>query len=167
MNDKSKTTTPHTESAFDLGLSGLNMSDSEAMDFADLESLFASAAHDAEGTLQDDNFTKMVINGLPSKPQRVSKLSLSLDLFGVSIGGLLALFLIDFKSLFAVLFSQGLTGSNEIANQLLSSATQVSTVASSPESFSVSLGTIALAVVATTVASLLAWYTVERSNSIV
>ncbi|HAU67997.1 MAG TPA: hypothetical protein DCW52_06320 [Gammaproteobacteria bacterium] len=137
---------------------------SQAMDFAELDLLFASARGSDE-SLRDDNFTKMVVNELPANPERIDKTSLSFDLIGTVIGGLLAFFLIDFKSLFAILWNQGVSSSTEVTGQLLNSVSAVSSVASAPGGFSVSIGTIMIAGLVTTVASLAAWLMVEKSNS--
>ena len=138
----------------------------EAMDFAELDRLFASARGSDE-SLRDDNFTKMVINKLPTKPERIDKTSLSFDLIGTVIGGLLAFFLIDFKSLFAILWNQGVSSSTEVTGQLLNSVSAVNSVAAAPGGFSLSIGTILIAGLVTTVASLAAWLMVEKSNSLI
>ncbi len=137
---------------------------SDAMDFAELEQLFATARVSAP-ELNDANFTKMVMNSLPAHTERINTARLRYDLLGTIAGGLMALLLVDFRSLFALVWQQGITTSTALTGQVVESVALVNSASVASESIVISLSTIIGALVIASAASLLAWFAVEKAQS--
>lgn len=94
---------------FSQTVSNVSSNESGADLMSELDSLFAST-RDAQPLLQDDNFTKIVINSLPEnniyamnaqQQKRVKKRGLSMDLLGGLIGLLVLFVFMDKGALFS------------------------------------------------------------------
>lgn len=88
------TTSNHTTQA-DQRSQAENQLESE---FAQLDALF-DTARAAEPEFLDDNFTKSVINQLPTAPNRIDKKGLSFDLIALVLGVLAAALVVDINAL--------------------------------------------------------------------
>lgn len=137
---------------------------SDAMDFAELEQLFATARVSAP-SLNDANFTKMVMNSMPTHPERFNSVRLRYDLVGTIAGGLMALLLVDFESLFGLVWQQGVTTSTALTGQVMESIAVVNSADLVLESIVISGSTIIGALLVASAASLLAWFAVEKANT--
>ena len=108
-----------------------------------LDQLFATGRTDASKDLRldDDNFTKLVINRLPAKPSRVRAKKYYPDLIGLILG-LVATFLVIDPS--------------QIINKILLYI---------PNTISISLSSMMMASFAFSCLACVAWWSVERSSS--
>ena len=111
--------------------------------FTDIEALFASARQ-AQPNLMDDNFTTRLVNSLPkvslASRKESAKKGFSFDLIGAFLGLVMAYLFVDKTSLL-----------NAFAGLI-------------PETFVITPLLIIAAVVAVSVSSLIAWWTVEDNR---
>jgi len=110
-------------------------------EFLELDALFSKARQDRP-VLADENFTKFVVNSLPSKATRRPERGFSFDIIGVCLGMILAYFYFD-------------------VSQLLSKLINIV-----PETITLSLMHAIVAIGSVTVMSVAAWWTVEKGRSL-
>lgn len=103
----------------------------------DLDALF-SQARDDQPTLSESNFTKVVINSLPSNVSRIERRSLSFDLLGMVMGLVAVYFFIE-------------------PSQLLSAVLNVV-----PETLTLSATTLVAGLIGGLALSVGAWWAVEK-----
>ncbi|MFT7525017.1 MAG: hypothetical protein ACI9LY_000149 [Arenicella sp.] len=108
-----------------------------------LDQLFASARSDSTHDLglDDDNFTKLVINSLPAKPSRTRAKRYYPDLIGLVLGLVATLLVIN-------------------PTQIINSALSLL-----PSNISISLTSMLMASLAFSCLAYIAWWSVERSQS--
>jgi len=104
----------------------------------DLDSLFAQARVE-QPVLSDANFSKIVVNRLPSKVSRLEKRSFSFDLVGMVLGLVAVLFFIEPTQLFSAVLSVV------------------------PESMTLSISTLAVGLLGGIGLSFGAWWVVEQA----
>ena len=112
-------------------------------DFLQLDALFSNARQEELSLgLDDDNFTKIVANSLPTKPVRRARKGLSFDLIAMMLGVVVAYFYFDVSSLIA-----------GVVNLV------PETIVLSPMHALTALGLVS-------VMSLLAWWVVEKGRAL-
>lgn len=80
-------------------MSNETMNNNQLDNFDDLDALFAQVRED-EPVLDGENFSKVVVNQLPTKVRRTSPRNVLSDFLALSLGLLLAYNWIDFASLY-------------------------------------------------------------------
>ncbi|MFT4630489.1 MAG: hypothetical protein ACI9WC_001925 [Arenicella sp.] len=116
----------------------MNSSGSDSL----LDQLFASARSDSayDLGLDDDNFTKLVINSLPAKPSRARAKRYYPDLIGLMLGLMATLLVVN-------------------PTQIINSALSLL-----PSTISISLTSMLMASLAFSCLAYIAWWSVERSR---
>ncbi len=106
----------------------------------DLDTLF-SQARASEPNLLDENFTKVVVNGLPNKLKRNNANSILFDMIGLMLGVIAAYWFFDFSQLtgFALSFI--------------------------PESLSITVSHVVSVFVSTLAIAFAGWWTAEKALS--
>jgi len=106
---------------------------------ADLDSLFAQARVE-QPVLSDANFSKVIVNRLPSKVSRLEKRSFSFDVVGMILGLVAVFFFIEPTQIFSAVLSVV------------------------PESMTLSVSTLALGLLGCIGFSFGAWWVVEQTT---